>query len=816
MLKVRKKCKRFICVVSIFCDTVLFYSLDSDFTDYQKKFMTYIGKKTANLLFIIIVIVATAFMLSSFEITRHKQRQLSEQKLLQEAIAHFDNMVVTRSWSAMYGGVYVKQNAELNPNPYLKDNFILDSEGNTLIKINPAWMLRQISELSNQHSHYFYKITSLKPVNPHNAADAFETEALQYFENHRDKKYYYRLSSDDKAFDFMGSLKVEPACLACHDNQGYSIGDVRGGIRVSIPTDILQQEIQLLQQYTVRNQIFVVLGAMIVLSIFSYFLNIIYRYQKNIEQLNKSLEAKIAERTRGLEKMYQHEKYLKDLLAIVSDVNELLLTAISVQGALQNSVEELAKHPHYHAIWVGLIDNKQLEIVHKTDKNNAILKQTTYSLDAELSNQPVSVALQAILHNRTIIERCNPCLQEQHQETDAVLHWLLTIPLQCTEDKQVLGVFALYSDRAEGFEVEEVHILERLAMDVALILRSHQQKAMLAAMETKRIANYEETILAFVNIIEQRDTYTAGHTIRVAEYCKKIAGALGINAEDIKKLEQAAILHDIGKVATPDAVLLKPGKLSAIEYELIKQHAYAGYEMLSKIDMYKDLADIIRYHHARYDGKGYPETNSPDEVPFLSYIMVVADAFDAMTSNRIYKARQTVAEALAEINYYSGTQFHPQVAKVAIEVLKNTQIVQTNQTPNNELEQKRFSYFFCDSLTELYNESYLHIILSDTDRKHTVLVLCLLNNFSQYNKKYGWNKGSLLLVNLAKELKTQFPQATIFRYHGDDFVLLFERPIVWDDSYFDKMPLLKDKDISVQVKYMELEAGHYGLPVSML
>ncbi|MFI3219695.1 MAG: HD domain-containing protein, partial [Methylococcales bacterium] len=318
--------------------------------------------------------------------------------------------------------------------------------------------------------------------------------------------------------------------------------------------------------------------------------------------MNKSLEDKVAERTRSLEKMYLHEKYLKDLLSIVSDVNKLLLTAISVQSVLQNSVEELAKHLHYHAIWVGLINNKQLEIVYKVDKNNAILKQTTYSVNAELSNQSVSAALQAIARSRTIIERYNPYLQEQQdtQTDEAMLHWFLAIPLQCTEEKQAFGVFALYSDCAEGFEAEEVNILERLAMDIALILRSHQQKATLAAMETKRIANYEETILAFVNIIEQRDTYTAGHTIRVAEYCKKIAVALGINAEDTKKLERAAILHDIGKIATPDAVLLKPSKLNAIEYELIKQHAYAGYEMLSKIDMYKDLADIIRYHHVRY------------------------------------------------------------------------------------------------------------------------------------------------------------------------------------------------------------------------
>ena len=771
--------------------------------------MTYIGKKTANLLFIIIVLVTAGFMLSSLETARQQQIQLSKQKLLQEAIAHFDNMVVTRSWSAIYGGVYVKQNAELVPNPYLKDNFILDAQGNTLIKINPAWMTRQISELSNQRSRYFYKITSLKPLNPNNAADAFETEALRYFENHRDEKYYYHLSSDNKAFDFMGALKIEPACLQCHENQGYRLGDVRGGIRVSIPTDLFQQEMHALQLQTRKSQFFVLLSAVIVLSIFYYFLRIIYRYQKNIEQTNKSLEARVLERTQGLEKMYQHEKYVKDLLSTLSDVNELLLTAISVESVLQNSVEQLANHPYYHCIWVGLIDNDRLDIAHKADKNNAMLEQNSYHLSCEVANQQVSAAAQAIAHNRTIIERYKPVQQEQDSETP--LHWFIAIPLQYPE-AQVFGVFAIYSERTEGFEAEEVNILERLAMDLGLILHSHQQKAILEKMETNRISNYEETILAFVNIIEQRDTYTAGHTIRVAEYCKKIALALGIDAETTKKLEQAAILHDIGKVATPDAVLLKPGQLTAIEYELIKQHAYAGYNMLSKIDMYKDLAEIIRYHHARYDGNGYPETHHPDEVPFLSYIMAVADAFDAMTTNRIYKPRQTVAEALAEIKRYSGTQFHPKVAKIAIEVLDNIEIVQTSQVPSNELEQKRFSYFFCDSLTDLYNESYLQIALTNAEHKQIVLVLCLLNNFSQYNKKHGWNEGNKLLIQLAKELKAQFPQATVFRYHGDDFVLLFEQPIVWDKTYFKQMPLLRGNSIDVQVKQFEMEAGHHGMP----
>ena len=552
---------------------------------------------------------------------------------------------------------------------------------------------------------------------------------------------------------------------------------------------------------------------MFILVISFYFLNKIYRYQRYIEQLNLSLEKKVAKRTLGLEKMYQHEKYVNDLLNIVSNVNELLLTAVSMQSALQNSIELLAKHPCYQTIWIGLINNAQLDIAHKFDKDNVVLEENSYHLDANLNHQPVATALQAIMHGRTIIERYKPLGREQQStNNNSCSHWLIAIPLQCTNTAQAFGVFVIYSNQVEGFTAEEVHILERLAIDIGLIEQSHQQKTMLETMETRRIANYEETIFAFVNIIEQRDTYTAGHTIRVAEYCKKIAVALGIDIESSKKLEQAAILHDIGKVATPDAVLLKPSNLTAIEYELIKQHAEAGYRMLSKIDMYKDLAEIIRYHHARYDGKGYPETASPEQIPFLSHIMIVADAFDAMITNRIYKPRKTVAEALQEIKRFSGTQFHPAVADVAIQVLKDIEICQTSQIPSNGLEQKRFSYFFCDSLTDLYNENYLQIALTNTEAQPVTLILCLLNNFSLYNKKHGWDAGNNLLIKIAKTLKKQFPLATVFRYHGDDFVLLFDQTIVWNDNYFKEMPLLVDNGITVNIECFELPIGAYRIP----
>ena len=108
-------------------------------------------------------------------------------------------------------------------------------------------------------------------------------------------------------------------------------------------------------------------------------------------------------------------------------------------------------------------------------------------------------------------------------------------------------------------------------------------------------------------MIDQRDTYTAGHTVRVARYSRMLAARLGLSGEQVDLLQQAAILHDIGKIATPDSVLLKPGRLSPLDYELIKEHARAGHAMLAGIAMYRELATIIRHHHARYDGMGYPD-----------------------------------------------------------------------------------------------------------------------------------------------------------------------------------------------------------------
>jgi putative nucleotidyltransferase with HDIG domain len=250
-----------------------------------------------------------------------------------------------------------------------------------------------------------------------------------------------------------------------------------------------------------------------------------------------------------------------------------------------------------------------------------------------------------------------------------------------------------------------------------------------------------------------------------------LAEYLKIDEAMIHKIEKAAILHDIGKIATPDTILLKPGRLNALEYELIKNHVTAGYNMLSKVKMYAQLAEIIKYHHEHYDGKGYPNGYKHDEIPMEGHILIIADAFDAMTTSRIYKARLTVQDAMDELRAKSGSQFHPDVVDAALNVLNDAVIVQTSQMPKNDLEKQRFSYFFNDNLTGLYNEAYLNLILHQIQNNFFVTIV-RLRNFSHFNKEMSWAKGNELLVSIANQLKDLCPKGKIFRFEGDDFIVI--------------------------------------------
>lgn len=163
--------------------------------------------------------------------------------------------------------------------------------------------------------------------------------------------------------------------------------------------------------------------------------------------------------------------------------------------------------------------------------------------------------------------------------------------------------------------------------------------------------------------VDSKDTYTYGHSRRVQKYALLIGGELGLSPQELSTLRFGALLHDIGKIHIPEQILHKPGRLTESEWAVVKEHPAAGAYILSRAAELTEVARAVAHHHERWDGGGYPAGLRGEDIPLLSRIILVADAFDAMTSGRVYHASRTAAEALEELHRGSGSQFDPAVVR---------------------------------------------------------------------------------------------------------------------------------------------------------
>ncbi len=193
--------------------------------------------------------------------------------------------------------------------------------------------------------------------------------------------------------------------------------------------------------------------------------------------------------------------------------------------------------------------------------------------------------------------------------------------------------------------------------------------------EFRNFVKKEETflnriILTLLRALEYYDKYTEGHSARVAKYAIEIAEKLNLPGETIRKLYWSALVHDIGKIYVSQRILNKPERLTKEEYEFVKIHPVKSEELLKDIEELREIAHIVRYHHERWDGKGYPDGLSKEEIPLESRILAIADAFDAMTSERPYKRALTLKEAIKEIERCSGSQLDPKLSEIMIGIIK--------------------------------------------------------------------------------------------------------------------------------------------------
>lgn len=182
---------------------------------------------------------------------------------------------------------------------------------------------------------------------------------------------------------------------------------------------------------------------------------------------------------------------------------------------------------------------------------------------------------------------------------------------------------------------------------------------------------YMESIETLRYTVDAKDSYTKGHSERVSEYAVLLGKKLQINSDELYTLRIGGLFHDIGKIGITDNILSKTDKLTDSEYEEIKKHPLIGTQILSKASIFSDILPIVKYHHERYDGTGYPDKLKGEEIPYLARIVSVADAFDAMASRRPYRDTVEIKKIVDEITINKNKQFDPKIADALLDIIKN-------------------------------------------------------------------------------------------------------------------------------------------------
>jgi len=246
---------------------------------------------------------------------------------------------------------------------------------------------------------------------------------------------------------------------------------------------------------------------------------------------------------------------------------------------------------------------------------------------------------------------------------------IMAIPLKIRT--KIFGVLKLsIRDNAVRFQEKDLYFINFIAEKASYLIEN-------LALYENIFENLFSTLYAFVETIEARDAYTQQHSARVSHYAKIISEAMGCSQEDMDKLHVAGYLHDIGKIGIPDSILLKAGSLSDEEFEIIKSHPVIASNILGHFNLWTDEQNVIRHHHEKFDGTGYPDCLKGEEIPFLSRILSVADVYDALTSDRSYRQKMPDEKALNIISENSGSQFDPEIIAPFLDLHAQGKIVFT-------------------------------------------------------------------------------------------------------------------------------------------
>jgi putative nucleotidyltransferase with HDIG domain len=272
---------------------------------------------------------------------------------------------------------------------------------------------------------------------------------------------------------------------------------------------------------------------------------------------------------------------------------------------------------------------------------------------------------------------------ETLQERQGVHDLHMWVPIENTSTHKVIGIVEITRDISEQDASSREVIIWIFAVIVVCLLAlffalrqvfirstrtiDHKNRE-LADMVQAIESTYDQSLQALSSALDSRDNETQGHSFRVTSYAIRLGQELGIEGEQLGLLARGALLHDVGKIGVPDAILLKPGKLTDEEWVIMKRHVETGYQMLSHIEFLQLSLDVVLHHHESWDGKGYPNGLRGEEIPLFARIFALCDTYDAITSDRPYRRRRTYSEASVEIKRCSGTQFSEKVVEAFLRI----------------------------------------------------------------------------------------------------------------------------------------------------
>jgi putative nucleotidyltransferase with HDIG domain len=383
-----------------------------------------------------------------------------------------------------------------------------------------------------------------------------------------------------------------------------------------------------------------------------------------------------------------------------------------VDGVLRRQLVQrnaIAVHPQLSRQLIDELRRRPEIVTVKVWRSNGVLAWTNrarrrighrFEIDGSLGT--------ALSNNESVAEIEVPDREENAVERSLGFGRLLEVyaPIDDAGNRHAIGAYEIYADpqRSENLITANKHAiwaavsLVFLALYVALAIlvrsasRTLRRQASSLADRTAELSEayavLEQDALEAVETlnatVDARDPYTAGHSQRVQEIALSVARELGIEGRELDAIGHAGLFHDIGKLGVPDAILTKPAKLTDQEYELMKHHPADGAKIVAKFGRLRDAVPLIRHHHERWDGHGYPDRLAADSIPLGAAIVGLADAWDAMTTDRPYHRALNPSEAEAELRSHRGTQFAPVVVDAFFRVYERTQVHRHEPAPTRE------------------------------------------------------------------------------------------------------------------------------------